>query len=331
MEGDEPYYIDLIAEYIESHVLEEHEKEFNQTILYGKDTDLLSIISAAKRFPMMAEKQVIIVREAQEVKNLTANIDIKVKSKRGSKETSISPLEEYLRQPQNTTILVFCYKYKTIDKRTTLGKAIDQNAVHFISEKVKEYKLVEWISQYTEQNKIKINSKAIQMLSDHLGNDLSRIVNEINKLRINKKNDAEITPSDVQHFIGISKDFNIYELQSAITQKDVLKANRIVDYFAHNPKDHPFEKNIAVLYSYFARLLHYQTIPDKSEKSVKSQMVVNFPQLKELEIASKKYSFDKLVRIIGYLHDYDMRSKGIDGGHTDRGELMREMLFKILH
>lgn len=331
LEGDEPYYIDQIADYVENHVLDESEKEFNQTILYGKDTDLISLISAAKRFPMMAERQVIIVREAQEIKNLTETVNVKIKSKNTKKETEISPLEEYALKPLSTTLLVICYKYKTLDKRTGLAKSMDKNATMFLSEKVKDYKLAEWIAKYTSDQKIKINQKAVQMLADHLGNDLSRIVNELNKLAINKKNNDEITPDDVQQFIGISKDFNIFELQNAISAKDILKANKIIDYFAKNPKEHPFEMNIAVLYTYFSKLLFYQTLPSKNASDVMSQMRVNFNQIKELEQAGKNYSLDKLVRIISYLHDYDMRSKGIDGVQMDKGELMREMLFKILH
>ncbi len=331
LEGEEPYYIDQIADYIENNVLDESEKEFNQTIMYGKDTDLISLISAAKRFPMMAERQVIIVREAQEIKNLTETINVKIKSKSAKKETEISPLEEYALKPLSTTILVICYKYKSLDKRTGLAKSMDKNAVIFNSEKIKDYKLAEWIAKFTNDQKIKINPKAVQMLADHLGNDLSRIVNELNKLAINKKNDVEITPDDVQQFIGISKDFNIFELQNAISAKDILKANKIIDYFGKNAKEHPFEMNIAVLYTYFSKLLFYQTLPNKNASDVMSQMRVNFNQIKELEQAGKNYSLDKLVKIIGYLHEYDMRSKGIDGFQSDKSELMREMLFKILH
>lgn len=331
LEGEEPYYIDQIADYIENNVLDESEKEFNQTVMYGKDTDLISLISAAKRFPMMAERQVIIVREGQEIKNLTETVNVKIKSKSTKKETEISPLEEYALKPLSTTILVVCYKYKTLDKRTGLAKSMDKNAVMFTSEKVKDYKLAEWIAKYTGDQKIRINPKAVQMLADHLGNDLSRIVNELNKLAINKKNNEQITPDDVQQFIGISKDFNIFELQNAISTKDILKANKIIDYFSKNPKEHPFEMNLAVLYTYFSKLLYYQTLPDKSSQAVMSQMRVYANQLKDLELAGKNYSLDKLVRIIGYLHEYDMRSKGIDGIQNEKGELMREMLFKILH
>jgi DNA polymerase-3 subunit delta len=331
LEGEEPYYIDQIADFIETNVLDESEKEFNQTILYGKDTDLISLISAAKRFPMMAERQVIIVREAQEIKNLTETVNVKVKSKNAKKETEISPLEEYALKPLSTTVLVICYKYKALDKRTALAKSMDKNAIMFSSEKVRDYKLAEWITKFTNEHRIKINAKAVQMLADHLGNDLSRIVNELNKLSINKKGDAEISPDDVQQFIGISKDFNIFELQNAIAVKDILKANRIIDYFAKNPKEHPFEMNLAVLYTYFSKLLFYQTLPDKSAQSIMSQMRVNFNQVKDLETAGRNYSLDKLVKIIGYLHDYDMRGKGLDGGQTEKGELMKEMLFKILH
>jgi DNA polymerase-3 subunit delta len=331
LEGEEPYYIDQIADYIENNVLDESEREFNQTVLYGKDTDLISLISAAKRFPMMAERQVIIVREAQEIKNLTETVSVKISGKNSKKETEISPFEEYALKPLSTTILVICYKYKTLDKRTGLAKSMDKNSVLFSSEKIKDYKLADWIVKYTTEYRIKINAKAVQMLADHLGNDLSRIVNELNKLAINKKSEDEISPEDVQQFIGISKDFNVFELQNAIASKDILKANKIIDYFAKNPKEHPFEMNLAVLYTYFSKLLFYQTLPDKKPQAVMTQMRVAFPQLKDLETAGKNYSLDKLVRIIGYLHEYDMRSKGMDGIQIEKGELMREMLFKILH
>lgn len=331
LEGAEPYFIDFISDHFENKVLSTEDKEFNQTILYGRDIDMLTLISAAKRFPMMAEYQVIIVKEAQELKDLLPKGEVKVKSQAKDKLPAISPLEEYLAKPLPSTILVFCFKYSTIDKRKALGKLVEKNAILFNSEKIKDNKLVEWIARYAASKNIRIQPKATQMLADHLGTDLSRIANEINKLLIAKKPNEEITVDDVFTNIGISKDYNVFELQAAINQKDILKANKIIAYFANNPKEHPFEMTIALFYGHFSKILMYQTLADKSPSNVASQLKVNPYFVRDYETAAKNYSLEKLIRIISYLHEYDLKGKGMDGIAADKGELMKELMFKILH
>ncbi len=329
LEGEEPYYIDLIADYIASHVLEESEQEFNQTILYGKDIDSMRIISEAKRFPMMADRQVLIIKEGQEIKDLEKTTKVTVGAK--MKEEEINLLEEYVKNPQNTTILVICFKYKTLDKRKSLGKSIAQAGVLFSSAKLYDNQIPAWVENYSKGQGLKIAPHASALMAEYLGTDLSRISNEIEKLKINLKGRNEIQVDDVQNFIGISKDYNVFELNNAIGKRDVVKANRIINYFAANPKENPFVFVIANLYSYFSKLLLFHGSPDKSQYAVAGAMGVSPFFVKEYESAAKIYNPDKLRKIIGFLREYDLKSKGVESGDVEPGELMKELLFKILH
>ncbi len=329
LEGEEPYYIDLIADYIAEHVLDESEREFNQTILYGKDIDSMRIISEAKRFPMMADKQVLIIKEAQEIKDLEKTTKVTVGVKK--KEEEINLLEEYAKNPQHTTILVVCYKYKSLDKRKSLGKSIAQAGFLFSSSKLYDNQIPAWVESYAKGQGLRIGPQASALMAEYLGTDLSRISNEIEKLKINLKGRNEIQAEDVQNFIGISKDYNVFELNNAIGRRDVLKANRIITYFAANPKDNPFVFVIANLYSYFSKLLLFHGSPDKSQYAVAGVMGVSPFFVKEYESAAKIYNPDKLRKIIGFLREYDLKSKGIESGDVEPGELMKELLFKILH
>ena len=329
LEGEEPYYIDLIADYVAEHVLDESEREFNQTILYGKDIDSLRIISEAKRFPMMAERQVLIIKEAQEIKDLEKTTEVKVGPK--NKKEEINLLEEYLKNPQTTTILVICFKYKTLDKRKSLGKSIAQAGILFSSEKLYDNKIPAWIETYSKGQGLRISPQASALMAEYLGTDLSRIANEIEKLKINLKGRNEIQVDDVQNFIGISKDYNVFELNNAIGKRDVLKCNRIINYFAANPKENPFVLVIANLYSYFSKLLLYHGSPDKSQFTLAGLMGVHPFFVKDYELAAKTYTTDRLRKIIGFLREYDLKSKGVESGDVESGELMKELLFKILH
>ncbi|MDF2435684.1 MAG: holA [Bacteroidota bacterium] len=321
--GDEPYFIDMISDYIEQNVLDESEKEFNQTVLYGRDVSTAEIIGAAKRFPMMSEYQVVIIKEAQDIKDLVK------KEKEDKKEKVKSPFEAYLENPLPSTILVFCYKYKSIDKRTALAKLIEKKAVLFESKKLYDNQVADWINNYLKTKGFTINQRAAGLLGEYLGTGLSKITNELDKLIINLPPKSEITQEHIQTNIGISKDYNVFELQTSIGKKEVLKVNRIINYFAANPKDNPMVMTVSSLYGYFCKVLTYHFVPDK--KMAASAMGVNPYFVKDYEIAARNFSVGKLKSIFSYLRDYDLKSKGVDNGSATEGELLKEMIFKILH
>ncbi|HOZ90094.1 MAG TPA: DNA polymerase III subunit delta [Bacteroidia bacterium] len=327
--GEEPYFIDAITDYIANHVLDESEREFNQSILYGKDIDTMRIISEAKRFPMMADKQVLIIKEAQEIKDLEKTTKVTVGNKK--KEEEINLLEEYVKNPQPTTILVICYKYKKLDGRKSLGKSLDKYSVLYTSAKLYDNALPGWIEKLAKSQHLSIAPQASSLMAEYLGSDLSRIANEIEKLKINLRGRKEIQIDDVQNFIGISKDYNVFELQKAIGKRDVVKSNRIIGYFAANPKENPFVFVMANFYSYFSKLLLYHGSPDKSEFGLARAIGVNSFFVKDYELAARIYTPEKLRRIIGFLREYDLKSKGVESGDVGTGELMKELLFKILH
>ena len=321
--GDEPYFIDMISDHIEQHVLDESEKEFNQTVLYGRDVTTADVIGAAKRFPMMSDYQVVMVKEAQDIKDLIK------KEKEDKKEKQKGVFETYLENPLPSTILVFCYKYKSIDKRTAIAKLIDKTAVLFESKKLYDNQVPDWINNYLKAKEYSINQRAAGLLAEYLGTGLSKISNELDKLIINLPPKAEITAEHIQANIGISKDYNVFELQTVIGKKEVLKANRIINYFAANPKDNPMVVTISSLYGYFCKLLTYHFLADK--KMAASALGVHPFFLKDYELAARNYSVGKLKAIFGYLRDYDLKSKGVDSGSATEGELLKELVFKILH
>lgn len=321
--GDEPYFIDMISDYIEHNVLDESEKEFNQTVLYGRDVTTADVIGAAKRFPMMSEFKVVIVKEAQDIRDLVK------KEKEDKKDKQKSTFEQYLENPLPSTVLVFCYKYKTIDKRTSLAKVIDKNAVLFESKKLYDNQVPDWINNYLKSKEYTINQRAAGLLAEYLGTSLSKITNELDKLTINLPPKSEITAEHIQANIGISKDYNVFELQTVIGKKEVLKANRIINYFAANPKDNPMVVTVSSLYGYFSKILVYHFLTDK--KTAASALGVHPFFVKDYEMAAKNYSVGKLKSIFSYLRDYDLKSKGVDSGSATEGELLKELVFKILH
>ena len=310
--GEESYFIDTISDFIEKNVLDDTEKEFNQTVIYGRDTDIPSLISVAKRFPMMANYQVVIVKEAQDIQK-------------------IEDLQPYVEHPLTSTLLVLNYKYKKIDKRKSFFKTIDKKGVLFEAKKIYDNQLGNWISKYAGDKGYSITPKATAMLTEFLGTDLSKVVNEVNKLVINLPPGAEIDDLQVERNIGISKDYNIFELQNAIGAKDIVKANRIVNYYAANPRENPLIKTIALLYSYFTKLLIYHQLKDKSRNNVAAALSVNPFFVRDYQVAAKNYNNQKLVAIIGYLREYDLKAKGVDNISTPDGELFKELMFKILH
>ncbi len=321
--GEEPYFIDMISDYIENNVLDEAEKEFNQSVLYGRDVSTAEIIGAAKRFPMMSEHQVVIIKEAQDIKDLVK------KEKEDKKDRTKTPFEAYLENPLPSTILVFCYKYKTIDKRTALAKLIQKHAAMFESKKLYDNQVADWISNYLKSKEYTINQRAAALLNEYLGTSLSKVTNELDKLIINLPPKSEITQEHIQANIGISKDYNVFELQTAIAKKEVLKANRIINYFNANPKENPMVMTVASLYGYFCKVLIYHFLADK--KTAASAMGVNPFFVKDYELAAKNYSAGKLKSIFSFLREYDLKSKGIDRGSASEGELLKELIFKIMH
>lgn len=326
LQGEEPYYIDVISDYIEQHVLDDMEKEFNQTILYGKDVDLLTLISQAKRYPMMSNYQVVIVKEAQNLKNLVTK---EKKAAKGDRE-EINPMEVYLQNPVPSTLLVLCFKYDKVDGRSKISKMFDKAGVVFESKKLYENRLPAWVKQYCTAKKYKINERATQLIAEYIGSDLSRISNELDKLMINVPSTIEITPEHIEQNIGISKDFNVFELNDALSTRNALKANRIVNYFAANPKANPFVVTLGSLFAHFNKLITYHCLPDKSKAA--SAMGINPYFIKDIERAASAYQIPKLVNIISILREYDLKSKGMgSSGNITEGELLKEMVFKIMH
>jgi DNA polymerase III subunit delta len=330
--GEEPYYIDLISDYIENNALEEADREFNQNIVYGKDADLAAIISLAKQFPMMSEKQVVIVKEAQNLKELNKNAgEDDEDAKKPASADGAQQFLHYLVQPQPTTVLVFCYKYKTLDKRSALAKAIQKNAVYFESSKMYDNQLQDWISNYIKDLGYSIAPKAAFLMAEFLGNDLSKITNEIGKLLISIPAGGEITAELIQNNIGISKDYNIFELQDALAKKDVLKANRIVNYFAGNEKEHPAIMTISTLYGYFSKILKYHFLADKSKFAAAQALGVNPYFVDGYAKAAAVYNTAKLKYIFSCLKECDLKSKGVENSSVSSGELVKELVYKILH
>jgi DNA polymerase III subunit delta len=311
--GEEPYYIDLIVNYIENNILPEEEKAFNQIIVYGDDTNISAIIDTARRFPMMSSHQVVIIKEAQSLKK-------------------IEDLAVYLEKPLLSTILVFSYKYKTIDKRTKLYKVLESHGVYFESARVRDYLIPAWIERYLMTKGIKTDPSASAMLTEYLGTDLHKIVNELDKLIITlPAGKPMITTALIEKNIGISKDYNNFELMKAIGEKNILKANMIINYFANNPKDNPITLSIASLFGFFSKLLTYHYITDKSKNNVAAVLKVNPFFVKDYETSATKYNVAKTVQIISILRTFDMRSKGYGDIGTEPGDLMKEMVYRILH
>jgi DNA polymerase-3 subunit delta len=309
--GEEPYYIDKLTEYIENNILSEDEKGFNQTVIYGRDATIEDIVSNAKRYPMMAERQVVVVREAQELSR------------------TIDKLESYAENPQPTTVLVVAYKYKTLDKRKKLVKLIARNGVLFESKKLYENQVGTWIQRLLQGRGYSIEPKANAMLVEFLGNDLSRISNELDKLQIILPKGHTITPKDIEYNIGFSKDFNVFELQNAIGSKDQLKAYKIAQYFADNPKDNPLVVTVSLVFGFFVKLLKYHGLKDKDPRAAAPVLGVNPFFMKDYELAIKNYPMKKVSSIVSSLREIDVKSKGVGANSLSNHDLLKEMLVKI--
>ena len=310
--GEESYYIDQISDFIEKNVLDESEKGFNQQVMYGRDVTIEDIIAAAKRYPMMAERQVIIVKEAQDLSRTIEN------------------LASYAENFQPSTVLVLNYKYKTLDKRKKLYKIIAKNGLIFDSKKLYENQVSDWIRRVLNGKKYQIEPKASLMLIEFLGTDLSKISNELNKLVLILPEGTIINDKHIEENIGISKDFNNFELRKAVGEKNILKSNRIINYFAENPKNNPLVMTISLLNGFFTQLLFFHGLQDKSKKSVASALGINPYFVDEYFLASRNYPIQKVTSILSFLRDADMKSKGV-GANQSQEDILKELLFKILH
>jgi DNA polymerase III subunit delta len=309
--GEEPYFIDMVTDYISEHVLSAEERSFNQLVLYGRDTDIKLIVSSAKRYPMMASRQVIIVREAQQLRSLEG-------------------LEFYMSAPMPSTVLVFAYKYKKLDKRTKLAKLLAEKSVILESDKLREDKVPAWILGYLKERGYSSDQKTATLLVDFLGNDLGKIGNELDKLiLVVPAGSKVITAELIEKNIGISKDYNSFELNRALATGDLVKSGRIVRYFTNNPKNNPFILTIASLFYYFTKILLYHGLADKSKENVARELGINPYFVGEYVQAAGQFPLAKTRKIISWLREYDLKSKG--GSMASDGDLLRELIFKITH
>ncbi len=313
LHGDESYYIDVISKYIEENVLSEGERSFNQMVFYGKDSDAKTIIDTASRYPMMSSHQVVILKEAQEMK-------------------ALQDLQPYIEKAVPTTIFVICHKHKKLDARTKLAKALKANALVFESKKLYDNQVPDWIASYLKSKKMTISPDAAQLIAEYLGTNLSKIVNELDKLVINLPAGTAINEKHIQDNIGISKDFNVFELQRALGNRDVLKANRIINYFIANPRKNPLVVVIGTLYNYFSKVFIFHFMRNRSDSEISKALKLRSDYfLKEYKIAARNFNLSHTKRVIHLLKEYDLRSKGVDNDSTNEGELMKELVWKILH
>ena len=315
--GDEPFFVDQITDYVEEHALSEADKAFNQTIVYGRDVSMDQVLSIAKGFPMSGDRQVVIVKEAQDLKEW-------------KKGDSLAGFEHYMTQPQPATLLIFAFKNKNLDKRLKVSKLVAKHGVIFESKKIKEYQLPSWIEGYLEPKGRKIEARAANLLAEYLGSHLSKLANALDKLAIVVPESESINLTHIEENIGISKDFNVFELQKALGARDIYKANQIINYFEANPKANPIQMVLPVLYNFFARLLAYQTFKG-SRGDIPKALGVSPWALKDVEAAATSFPPQKTERIIGYIRDVDRKSKGVDNYSLTNGMLMKEMVYKILH
>ncbi len=314
LQGEEPYFIDEISNYIAKNVLDESERDFNQSVLYGKDIEVQDILNEAKQYPMMADYRVVIVKEAQELSRTIGN------------------LADYFANPTLTTILVICYKYKKLDGKTKVAKDLKKIDYLFTSEKVKDYKIGEWIVSEGKNRGLTVNPKAAMLMSEFLGDDLNKIIKTFEKLLIVLEGETLIDEKAVYNHVGISREYNVFELQKALAKKDVMKSNMIANHFGNNSKNYPMVVTLSFLYGFFVKVLNYHALNGKvPQQEISQKMGVNPYFLKDYAAAAQMYPMGKLAKIIGYLRDADLKAKGVGASNISESELMKELVFKILH
>jgi DNA polymerase-3 subunit delta len=312
LEGDEDYFIDEVMEYAEKEILSRTDAEFNQTVFYGKDANWADVINACRRYPMFAERQVVLLKEAQQMKD-------------------VEKLESYVENPLLSTILVVSYKGKTLDGRQKFSKLIKKKGEVFLSKKIYDNQLPAWTNSYLQSNGFQIKPKALHLLVDHIGNDLSRIVNEIEKLSLNLGKEKNISEDDIEKYIGISKEYNIFELQNALSKKNASKAIRIIQYLEANPKAIPIQLILPSLYGYFAKILAVYQMPDRSERALKPVFSFNSFLVEQVMETMNNYSYAEIEQVILLLHDANLKSIGIGISGISIGSLMKELSYKIMN
>lgn len=313
LHGEEPYFIDLITNAIVENAMEEHERDFNQVILYGKEAEPLSLVSELKGYPMMGARKLVVLKEAQDFKQL-------------------DQLEDYMENPSDSTVFVIDYKYKTYDSRKKIVKSAAKNGLLFKSEKVKDYLLADWIQTHVKSSGYTISSKACMLLVESIGNDLSRMVNELEKLSIILEKGTAINDIHIEENIGISKDYNVFELTNALAVRDIPKAFRIVDYFDHNPKATDMVVVVANIFKFHTQLMRIHFLPNKSKEAVANSLKVHPYVAGELINAAKNFNPKVIARNIEVLYEYDLKSKGIGStSAVSQGDLMREMIYQLLN
>ena len=311
LEGEEGYYIDILTGYAERNILSEQDASFNLTVFYGRDASWPDVINACRRYPMFAEKQVVLLKEAQHMKD-------------------IDKLEAYVEQPLHSTIFVVGYKEKKLDGRGSLSKLLKKKAELLTTKKIPDYQLPEWTSRLIHDKGYVITPMALNLLVDHIGNDLSRLSNEVDKLVVNLGQRREIQDEDIEKFIGISREFNVFELQNALARRDMPKAIRIVEYFENNPKAAPIQMVLPALYAFFSKTYMLFSYPMDDEKALSAAIGVAPYFLKENIAAAKTYSLQGIERSLLLLHEYNLRSLGVNDSGTADGSLMKEMVVKMI-
>ena len=317
LQGEEIYFIDQIADVLEKSFLPEHEKAFNQVVLYGGETSVPVILNHAKRFPMMAEHQLVIIREAQELPDLY-------------KEPSSKMLLEYFSKPVPSTVLVFCHKHKTVDKRREFGKKADQSGVLHTFKKLQDYKLPEFVKGYFSAKGYRIDDSGAQILSEYVGNDLNRLAHEAEKVMISKDQGFTFTSSQIMAQVGISREYNIFELQKAVITRNARKAFAIIRYFQANAKRNPAIPCIAFLYSFFSKLLVASISPDRSSGALAGKLRMSPMMANDYSTALGNYSPKQIQDIIGLLREADLRLKGFGSPGDEEGQILQEVVFRII-
>jgi DNA polymerase-3 subunit delta len=311
LEGEEGYFIDKVMNYAEKQILNENEAGFNLTVFYGKDADWASVINSCRRYPMFAEKQVVLLKEAQQMKD-------------------IEKLEAYIEKPLDTTIFVVSYKEKKVDGRTKLAKLLKEKAILLSTKKLYDSQLPEWTEELVKSKGLTISSRALMVLVDHIGNDLSRIENEIDKISVNLGKRKSITEDDIEQYIGVSKEFNVFELQAALATKDLPKAIRIIQYFEANPKAGPIQYVLPSLYGFFSKVFMIYGLNVRDEKTVAASLGVNPFFVKDYLKATQIYSYPDVEKIMLLLSDYNLKSVGINDAGTEDASLLKEMVVKMI-
>lgn len=315
LHGEEPYFIDAVADFAEKNCLNETEKAFNQTVLYGKDINYMNVLDAARRMPMMAPRQLVMIREAQSMRD-------------------IASLEAYIKQPALTTVLVICHKHKKLKMNTKFGKLVKENALVLESKKLYDNQVPGFIKKFIKGLKLDIDDAAAELLGEYLGADLGKVVNELEKLAINLEKGTLVTPKIIEDNIGISREYNVFELQRALAVKDKDKVYRIIRYFTALPKKNPMILVLGSLYNFFSKVLIFHAVSRQSEAEILSALKLKSKFfIKDYRAAARNYPYAKTLAIINILHEYDLKSKGVDVNLTNMadGDLYKEMIYKILH